>query len=227
MSRCCPRRTWRSRVAARAWPGPRSASGRPPRSSPRSRTIRSTCTSSGTSTTITASKSPARPFSASSGMSCTTTASAGASRLELDDPLEDQGVDDRLEPPAGSGVLTSPNTSRPIAGRSRSPSGVSRPGPNSSTTAARPGVPARTTSRARASASMTTAPSSREDLRHGALARRDPPVSPIRTMRARIWVSGGAQGQRRSLADGAPRQAHHPPTPAPAGRAAAERSSGP
>jgi RNA polymerase sigma factor (sigma-70 family) len=47
---------------------------------PRSRIIRSIWISSGTSTTITASKPAAWPVSASSGMSCTTTASAGASR---------------------------------------------------------------------------------------------------------------------------------------------------
>ena len=72
------------------------------------------------STTITASKVSARPDSASSGMSWTTRSPGRGRRLERDDPLEDQRVHDRLEPPAPP---SSANTIRPIAGRSSSPSG--------------------------------------------------------------------------------------------------------
>ena len=67
-----------------------------------------------------------------------------------------------------------------MAGRSRAPSSVRISGPNASTTAARPGVPGSTTSRASASESITTAPSSASILETVLLPDATPPVSPTR-----------------------------------------------
>ena len=116
---------------------------------------------------------PPGRVSASSGMSWTTTASARRLLLELDDPLEDQRVHDRLEP--ATRLLVGEHQPHPSpAGRARRRRRAA-PSPNSSTTAASPGVPCATTSRASSSASMTTAPSSAQDRRDGALARGDAP----------------------------------------------------
>ena len=148
--------------------GPAAVAGHPLAPGPRA----------GASTTITASKSPAA-------------AVLGQQR----DVVHDDRVRGRLLPrarrsarrPAGArsprgacARASSPNTSRPIAGRSSSPSGPSSSSPNSSTTAASPGVPFATTSRASASASMTTAPSSASIAATVLLPDATPPVSPTR-----------------------------------------------
>ena len=84
------------------------------------------------------------------------------------------------------------NTSRPMAGRSSSPSGPSSSGPNSLMTAARPGVPFATTSRARASASMMTAPCSARAAETVLFPDATPPVSPTR-----IVMRGSFERPRR------------------------------
>jgi hypothetical protein len=71
------------------------------------------------------------------------------------------------------------NTMAPRRGRSSRPSPSRISGPNASTTAARPGVPGSTTSRAIASASTSTAPSSARRVATRDFPEAMPPVNPI------------------------------------------------
>ncbi len=72
----------------------------------------------------------------------------------------------------------SANTIFPTFSRSMAPSGSSTSTPNSATTAARPGVPGSTTSRAILSASMIIAPRSSSRADTSLLPDPIPPVSP-------------------------------------------------
>ena len=72
----------------------------------------------------------------------------------------------------------SANTIFPSASRSRLPSARSRWSPNASATAANPGVPAATTSRASASASITIAPCAASNRDTALLPDPIPPVNP-------------------------------------------------
>ena len=92
--------------------------------------------------------------------------------------------------------------SRASAARSSSPSGPTTSRPNRATTAAKPGVPGSTTSRAIASASMITAPCSASSAATVLLPDPTPPVSPTLT-RATVPSAGPAdrdEARRRSPA---------------------------
>ena len=104
---------------------------------PRLVTSRSTRTSSGAWTTSTRWYSGPMPFSTMSGTSCRTTASAGAAPTSSAVRRATSGWVICSSARRRSG---SANTRAPSTPRSREPSGASAPAPNSSTTAARPGV---------------------------------------------------------------------------------------
>ena len=75
-----------------------------------------------------------------------------------------------------------PKAISPSFGRSSDPSSRSTPGPNASTSLARPGVPGSTTARAALSASRTTAPSAASRFETSLLPAPIPPVSPTRSI---------------------------------------------
>ena len=77
-------------------------------------------------------------------------------------------------PRAAGGAASSTKTDGPAPAGPATRPRSSTPSPNASTTAASPAVPGSTTSRASTSESMTTAPSSRQQLGHRALAGGDP-----------------------------------------------------
>src|SRR3954453_855631 len=166
---------------------------------PRCVTIRAICVSTGTSTTSTASNRSACPDSTSSGMSWTTSAPAGAADSISAARARISGC--RI-PSRRRRACSSPKTTAPSRARSSRPSSVSTSSPNSATTAASPGVPGSTTSRATASASMTTAPSSRRRRDTSLLPDPMPPVRPTVSTRLlgrgllRSRLRGGRLGSR-------------------------------
>ena len=107
-----------SRSSREAWAAIRDSASS--RVQPRSRIIRSIWSSAGTSTTMTASKVSARPDSASSGMSWTTSAPAGAaaSSSAYRSKISGWVIASRRRR-----ADSSEKTIRPSAARSRSPSG--------------------------------------------------------------------------------------------------------
>src|SRR5665647_1551636 len=116
--------------------------------------------------------------SASSGMSCTTIRSGAAATSErVRSPISGWVMASRSLRARGSESTVSPS-----AARSREPSAASTASPKRSWMAARPTEPASTTSRANRSASMTTAPSSRNRCATVDLPEPIPPVSPTPNM---------------------------------------------
>ena len=102
-------------------------------------------------------------------------------------PRPHQRVHDAVEPRAGLRVGEDDRgEGRPVQRPVRR---SARCSPKASTTAASPGVPGSTTSRAIRSASITTAPRAGQERRHGALARSDPAGQPdaqhVRTVASR------------------------------------------
>ena len=97
--------------------------------------------------------------------------------------------------PRGGGARRRPEDQPAQAGRSRVPSSASTSSPKASTTAARPGVPGSTTSRASRSASTTTAPRSVRTFATVLLPDATPPVSPTR-MAARYPSPPSGPGPR-------------------------------
>src|SRR4051794_1705417 len=113
-------------------------------------------------------------------MSCTTTAPAGAAASISSARLLTRGCTIASSAARRAG---SANTRAPSRPRSSAPSGPIIFGPNSATTASNPEVPGATTSRARASASTTTAPSERSSAETVLFPEATPPVSPTCTLR--------------------------------------------
>jgi hypothetical protein len=103
--------------------------------------------------------------------------SRGSSCLQAGALAVDDRVDDRLQPATSRLVAEDEPGDR---GAVELPSSVSRWSPSSRTTAASPGLPLATASRASRSASMTTAPSSRRIAETVLLPEATPPVSPTR-----------------------------------------------
>src|SRR4051794_40227056 len=150
-------------------------------------------------------------------MSCTTTASGSAAASISAARARINGC--RM-PSRRRRVSWSANTIAPSAGRSRVPSSVRTVSPNSCTTAASPGVPGSTTSRASWSASTITAPSSVRITATVLLPEATPPVSPtrIRAVCQPRW-SGPAARAPGGRASGGRAPAPGGRAPTPGGRA--------